>query len=171
MGFSKAVVKWRVPILVLAVLLMIPAVFGMIGTRINYDMLDYLPEDMDTVIGQNALLQEFNKGAFSFVIVEDMPENEVANLCDRFKTVEHVDTVLWFSSLSDGMIPMELLPQKIYDAFNTDHATMIAVFFDSATSADATMDAIRQIRSIAGQQCFVCGMSALVTDLKDLCEK
>lgn len=171
MGFSRAVVKWRVPILMLAVLLMIPAVLGMIGTRINYDMLDYLPEDMDTVIGQNALLQEFNKGAFSFVIVEDMPENEVANLCDKFKTVEHVDTVLWFSSLSDGMIPMELLPQKIYDAFNTEHATMLAVFFDSATSADATMDAIRQIRSIAGQQCFVCGMSALVTDLKDLCEK
>ena len=171
MRFSKAVVKYRVPILILTILLMIPSVLGMIGTRINYDMLDYLPADMDTVIGQNELLADFGKGAFSFVIVEDMPDKDVATLCEKLKTVDHVETVLWYSTLADVSIPMELLPDKLYDAFNTDSATMIAIFFDSATSADVTMDAIREIRSIAGKQCFVSGMSALVTDLKDLCEK
>ncbi len=171
MRFSKAVVKYRVPILILTILLMIPAVFGMIGTRINYDMLDYLPADMDTVVGQNELLENFGKGAFSFVIVEDMPDKDVANLCEKLKTVDHVETVLWYSTLADVSIPKELLPDELYDAFNTDSATMIAIFFDSATSADVTMDAIREIRSIAGKQCFVSGMSALVTDLKDLCEK
>ena len=171
MRFSKAVVKYRVPILILTILLMIPAVFGMIGTRINYDMLDYLPADMDTVVGQNELLEDFGKGAFSFVIVEDMPDKDVANLCEKLKTVDHVETVLWYSTLADVSIPKELLPDELYDAFNTDSATMIAIFFDSATSADVTMDAIREIRSIAGKQCFVSGMSALVTDLKDLCEK
>ena len=171
MRFSKAVVKYRVPILILTILLMIPAVFGMIGTRINYDMLDYLPADMDTVVGQNELLEDFGKGAFSFVIVEDMPDKDVANLCEKLKTVDHVETVLWYSTLADVSIPKELLPDELYDAFNTDSATMIAIFFDSATSADVTMDAIREIRSIASKQCFVSGMSALVTDLKDLCEK
>ena len=171
MHFSKAVVKYRIPILIIAVLLMIPSVLGMIGTRINYDMLDYLPDDMDTVIGQNELLEDFGKGAFSLIIVEDMPDRDVAALCDKIKEVDRVETVIWYSTLADISVPKELLPDKIYDEFNTDHSTMMAVFFDSATSADVTMDAIREIRSIAGRQCFVSGMSALVTDLKDLCEK
>ena len=166
MHFSKAVVKYRIPILIIAVLLMIPSVLGLIGTRINYDMLDYLPDDMDTVIGQNELLEDFGKGAFSLIIVEDMPDRDVAALCDKIKEVDHVETVIWYSTLADISVPKELLPDKIYDEFNTDHSTMMAVFFDSATSADVTMDAIREIRSIAGRQCFVSGMSALVTDLK-----
>ena len=171
MGFSKAVVKYRIPILILALVLLVPSVLGMVGTRINYDMLDYLPEDMDTVIGQNELLKDFGKGAFSFIVVEDMADKDVAALCDKLETVDHVETVLWYSSLADVSIPKELLPDEIYNEFNTDNATLVAVFFDSATSADVTMDAIREIRSIAGKQCFVSGMSALVTDLKDLCEK
>ncbi len=171
MRFSKAVVKHRVLILVVAVFLMIPSVFGMLGTRVNYDMLDYLPGDMDTVKGQNELLEDFGKGAFSLIIVEDMPDKEVAALVEKFKAVEHVETVLWYSSLLDISVPKELLPEAVYREFNTDHATMMAVFFDSSTSADITMDAIREIRSIAGKQCFVSGMSALVTDLKDLCEE
>ena len=171
MRFSKAVVRGRVAILILTVLLMIPAVFGMLGTRINYDMLNYLPDDMDTVIGQNALLEDFGKGAFSFIVVENMPEKDVAALQEKLESVEHVETVLWYNSLMDTSIPMQLLPDKLYDAFNTGDATMMAVFFDTATSADETMDAIREIRSIAGKQCFVSGMSALVTDLKDLCEQ
>ena len=171
MHFSKAVVRCRVPILIFTVLLLIPCVFGMINTRINYDMLDYLPSDMDTVKGQDALLEEFGKGAFSFIIVEDMPAKDVARLTEEIKKVDHVETVLWYNTLADISIPMELTPDEIYKAFNTGHSTMIAVFFDSATSADVTMDAIREIRSIAGKQCFVSGMSALVTDLKDLCEK
>ena len=171
MRFSKAVVRGRVAILILTVLLMIPAVFGMLGTRINYDMLNYLPDDMDTDIGQNALLEDFGKGAFSFIVVENMPEKDVAALQEKLESVEHVETVLWYNSLMDTSIPMQLLPDKLYDAFNTGDATMMAVFFDTATSADETMDAIREIRSIAGKQCFVSGMSALVTDLKDLCEQ
>ena len=171
MHFSKAVVRCRVPILIFTVLLLIPCVFGMINTRINYDMLDYLPSDMDTVKGQDALLEEFGKGAFSFIIVEDMPAKDVARLTKEIEKVEHVESVLWYNTLADISIPMELLPDEIYKAFNMGHSTMIAVFFDSATSADVTMDAIREIRSIAGKQCFVSGMSALVTDLKDLCEK
>lgn len=171
MRFSKAVVRGRVAILILTVILMIPAVFGMLETRINYDMLNYLPDDMDTVIGQNALLEDFGKGAFSFIVVENMPEKDVAALQEKLESVEHVETVLWYNSLMDTSIPMQLLPDKLYDAFNTGDATMMAVFFDTATSADETMDAIREIRSIAGKQCFVSGMSALVTDLKDLCEQ
>ena len=171
MRFSRAVVKYRIPILILAILLMVPSVLGMIGTRINYDMLDYLPSDIDTVVGQNELKEDFGKGAFSFIIVEDMKDKDVAALCDKIKEVDHVDSVIWYSTLADVSIPKELIPDKIYNEFNTDNATMVAVFFDSATSEDVTMDAIREIRSVAGTQCFVSGMSALVTDLKDLCEQ
>ena len=171
MRFGKAVVKLRVPILVAALVLMIPAVLGMAGTRINYDMLDYLPEDMDTVIGQNELLEDFGKGAFSFIILEEMDPEDVAAFKAEIEQVDHVDTVIWYDSFADLSVPMELLPKKLYDAFNTDHSTMMAVFFDSSTSADITMDAIREIRALCGKQCFVSGMSALVTDLKDLCEK
>ncbi len=171
MRFSKAVVKCRVPILIITLLLMIPAVLGMVGTRINYDMLDYLPSDMDTVVGQDLLKEDFGKGAFSFIILEDMPAKDVVALKEKIEKVNHVETVLWYDDLADISVPMELLPEKVWKEFNTDHSTMMAVFFDSATSEDVTMDAIREIRSIAGRQCFVSGMSALVTDLKDLCEK
>ena len=171
MRFSKAVVKWRVPIVIIAILLMIPATIGMINTRINYDMLDYLPETMDTVIGQNELMEDFGKGAFSMLVIEDIPEKDVAALKEKIEQVEHVDSVIWYDSILDLSVPMQLLPDKIYNEFNTGDATMMAVFFDSATSADVTMDAIREIRAIAGKQVFVSGMSALVTDLKDLCEQ
>ena len=171
MRFSKAVVRYRIPILIVTLALMIPAVLGMCGTRINYDMLDYLPDSMDTVIGQDQLLEDFGKGAFSFIVVENMPDRDVATLCEKIKGVEHVETVLWYSTLADLSIPKEILPDELYREFNSDSATLVAVFFDSATSADVTMDAIREIRSLTGKQCFVSGMSALVTDLKDLCEK
>ena len=171
MHMANAIVKHRILILVLCILLLIPAAIGMQNTRINYDMLDYLPEDMDTVVGQNALMDDFGKGAFSFIVVEDMPRRDVAALKEKLQQVKHVETVLWYDSVADLSIPMEMLPKKLYDAFNTENATMMAVFFDSATSADVTMDAIREIRSICGRQCFVSGMSALVTDLKDLCEQ
>lgn len=157
MRFSKAVVKYRVAILIVALVLLAPAVLGMVNTRINYDMLDYLPEDMDTVIGQNELLNDFGKGAFSLVIVENMPAKDVAALKEKIAAVEHVDSVVWYDSLADLRLPMELLPDSLYEKFNTENATLMAVFFDSATSADVTMDAIREIRSLAGQQCFVTG--------------
>lgn len=171
MKFSEAVVKRRILILIIAAVLMIPSVLGMAATRINYDMLNYLPEDMDTVKGQNLLTEEFGKGAFSFIVAENMPDKEVAKLRDKISEVEHVDSVLWYDSLMDISVPKEMLPDKIYSAFNTDNSTMLAVFFDTSTSSDETIDAIHEIRNIAGKQCFVSGMSALVTDLKDLCEQ
>ncbi len=171
MRFAKTVVKWRVPILIAAVLLMIPSVFGIIGTRINYDMLTYLPEDMETVAGQGELMEDFGKGAFSFIIVEDMKPKDVAALKEKIEGIDHVDTALWYDSLADITVPMELLPDSIYDEFNSENSTMIAVFFDTSTSSDLTMQAIRDIRKAAGEQCFVSGLSAMVTDLKDLCER
>ena len=149
---------------------MLPSFYCMTHTRINYDMLDYLPADMDTVKGQDELMEDFGKGAFSFIVVEGMPVSEVSALKSRIEQVDHVETVLWYDSISDVSVPMELLPDKLYNAFNSGDATMMAVFFDSATSADVTMDAIREIRAAADSRCFVSGMSALVTDLKDLCE-
>ena len=171
MRFSKAVVKYRVPILILTLILMIPSALGMAKTRVNYDMLTYLPEDMDTVVGQNELLEDFNKGAFTFLIFEDMPEKDVAALKEKVEQVDHVDTVLWYDSLADLSVPMSLLPDKLYNEFNSENSTMMAVFFDSGTSEDVTMDAVKQIRAICGEQCFVSGMTALVVDLKDLCEQ
>ena len=170
MKFAKSVVKYRIPILLTAELLMLPSFYCMTHTRINYDMLDYLPADMDTVKGQDELMEDFGKGAFSFIVVEGMPVSEVSALKSRIEQVDHVETVLWYDSISDVSVPMELLPDKLYNAFNSGDATMMAVFFDSATSADVTMDAIREIRAAADSRCFVSGMSALVTDLKDLCE-
>ena len=171
MYFSKAVVKYRIPILILTVILMIPSVIGMINTRVNYDMLTYLPSDMETVVGQNELLKDFDKGAFTFLILEDMSNKDVAKLKEKVEAIDHVDTVLWYDSLADLSIPMELLPDSVYKEFNSDHSTMMAVFFDTGTSDDLTMDAVEEIRSVCGKQCFVSGMTALVVDLRDLCEK
>ena len=171
MKFGKWVVKCRIPILVLAVALLIPSLIGMIMTRINYDMLTYLPGDIDTVVGQDILMDEFGKGAFSFVIIEGMDPKDVSSLREDISHVDHVDTVLWYDDFADVSVPMEILPSKLYDAFNSGDSTMLAIFFDTSTSSDDTMEAITAIRSIAGKQCFVSGMSAMVTDLKDLCEK
>lgn len=171
MKFGKWVVKCRIPILVLAVALLVPSLIGMIMTRINYDMLTYLPGDIDTVVGQDILMDEFGKGAFSFVIIEGMDPKDVSSLREDISHVDHVDTVLWYDDFADVSVPMEILPSKLYDAFNSGDSTMLAIFFDTSTSSDDTMAAITAIRSIAGKQCFVSGMSAMVTDLKDLCEK
>ena len=171
MKFARGVVRLRVPILVLTVILLIPAVLGMVSTRVNYDMLTYLPGEIDTVVGQDQLMEEFHKGAFSFLIFEDMPEKQVAALKQQVERIDHVDTVLWYDSLADLSIPMELLPKDLYQAFNTEHSTMMAVFFDSSTSADETMEAVEQIRAVCGKQCFVSGMTALVVDLRNLCER
>lgn len=171
MRFSKAVVKYRIPILILTLILMIPSVIGMAATRVNYDMLTYLPDDMETVIGQEELLEDFSKGAFTFLIFEDMPDKDVAKLKEKVEAIDHVDTVLWYDSLADLSVPMDLLPDSIYSEFNTDHSTMMAVFFDTGTSDDQTMEAVKQIRLVCGEQCFVSGMTALVVDLRDLCEQ
>ncbi|MBR5356421.1 MAG: MMPL family transporter, partial [Lachnospiraceae bacterium] len=171
MKFAKGVVKSRVIILIVAISLMIPCLYGMLHTRINYDMLTYLPKTMDTVKGQDILMEDFGKGAFSFVVIEGMNNKDVSVLAEKIRGIDHVETVLWYDSFMDVDIPMEMLPDKVYDLFNKGDATMLAIFFDSSTSADVTMEAIKNIRSVCNKDCFVSGMSALVTDLKALCEQ
>jgi predicted RND superfamily exporter protein len=169
--FGRWVAKHRILILVLAVLLLIPSIIGMVKTRINYDMLTYLPDDMDTIIGQNILLDEFGKGAFSIVVVEGMEPKDISAMKAQVEQIDHVESVIWYDTLMDVTVPMELLPEKYYDAFNRDDETLMAIFFDSSTSSDETIEAITNVRNTVGEKCFVTGMSALVTDLKDLCEK
>ena len=167
---SKAIVKHRSLILIIAAVLIIPSVIGMVGTRINYDMLSYLPDDIETIEGQDILLKDFGKGAFSFVIVDGMEDKDISNLRGKLEKIDNVDSVIWYDSLMDISVPKEVLPDEIYNAFNSGDSTVMAVFFKTSTSADETMQAIKEIRKTAGKSCFVTGMSAVVTDLKDLCE-
>lgn len=169
--FSKGVVKHRKIVLLICLFLLVPSFLGMLGTRINYDMLTYLPDNLDTVKGQNILMDDYGKGAFSVILLEGKTPTEAANLQTKLENVEHVDSVLWYSSAVSTDVPMQMLPQRYYDAFNKDNATLMAVFFDTSTSADETIMAIGQIREISGDSAYVTGMSALVKDLKDLCEK
>ena len=170
-NFGKKVVKYRVLILILGVLLLIPSVFGYLHTRVNYDVLTYLPDNIETMKGQDILVNDFGTGAFSMFIVDGMEEKDVAELKEKIEKVDHVANVIWYDSISDISVPMSMLPDDIYDVFNSDTGTMMAIFFDEGTSSDGTMDAIAQIRGIAGKQCFLSGMSAVVTDTKNLAEK
>ena len=170
-NFGKKVVKYRVLILILGVLLLIPSVFGYLNTRVNYDVLTYLPDNIETMKGQDILVNDFGTGAFSMFIVDGMEEKDVAELKEKIEKVDHVANVIWYDSIADISVPMSMLPDDIYDVFNSDTGTMMAIFFDEGTSSDETMDAIAQIRKIAGKQCFLSGMSAVVTDTKNLAEK
>lgn len=169
--FGKAVVKSRVAILIISFLLLIPSAFGYLHTRVNYDVLTYLPEDIETMKGQDIMVEDFGIGAFSMFMVDGMESKDVAALKADIEKVDHVENVLWYDSVADISIPQSMLPDKIYDVFNTDTGTMMAIFFDEGTSSDGTMEAITQIRKLAGKQCFLSGMSAIVTDTKELAEK
>lgn len=166
--FGRGVVKLRVPILIVSVLLLIPSIFGFVSTRINYDILSYLPSDIETMKGQDIMLDEFGKGGFSLVMLDGMDDKDVEKVKEKIEKVDHVCDVLWYDTLADVSLPKEVLPDDIYDFFNTDNSTMMAVFFDEATSADGSLEAVKEIRSIAGEQCFVSGMSSVVEDIKDL---
>ena len=170
-NFGKKVVKYRVLILILGVLLLIPSVLGYLNTRVNYHVLTYLPDNIETMKGQDILVNDFGTGAFSMFIVDGMEEKDVAELKEKIEKVDHVANVIWYDSIADISVPMSMLPDDIYDVFNSDTGTMMAIFFDEGTSSDGTMDAIAQIREIAGKQCFLSGMSAVVTDTKNLAEK
>lgn len=166
--FGRGVVKLRVPILIVSVLLLIPSIFGFLSTRINYDILSYLPSDIETMKGQDIMLDEFGKGGFSLVMLDGMDDKDVEKVKEKIEKVDHVCDVLWYDTLADVSLPKEVLPDDIYDFFNKDNSTMMAVFFDEATSADGSLEAVKEIRSIAGEQCFVSGMSSVVEDIKDL---
>ena len=165
---GKLVVKYRKLILILAVVLIIPAFIGFLNTRVNYDMLNYLPASMDTVKGQQAMLDEFHKGAFSMIITENLSPSEQASLEAKIKAVDHVDTVLGFGTLNNANIPSEILPDNIYEKFHKGNESLIAVFFDTSTSADETIQAVKDIRNIVDDKAHVSGMSAFVLDLREL---
>ena len=170
-NLGKKIVKYRVTILIIGILLLIPSVFGYLKTRVNYDILYYLPDHIDTMQGQDILMEDFGKGAFAMEIVEGMQEKDVADVKAKIQEVDGVADVIWYDSVADLSVPMEVLPNKLRDAFNTDNATLMAIFFDDTTSADSTMEAIGQIRKVTGRQCYLSSMSAVVTDIKDLSER
>lgn len=169
--FGEKIVKYRVPIFIIALLLLIPSVIGYLNTRVNYDILAYLPGDIETMKGQDILVEEFGTGAFSLFVAEGMEEKEVVSLKEKIEEVDNVSRVIWYDSFADISVPMSVLPDHIKDAFHTENTTLMAIIFSETTSADSTMDAIKEIKSIAGKQCFLSGMSAVVTDTKDLSEK
>ena len=168
---SKKIVKFRVPILILSIILLIPAVWGYVNTRINYDVLTYLPEDIETMQGQEIMTNDFGIGAFSMLMVDGMEDKEIVKLKEKVEKVDGVENVLWYDSLADISVPQSVLPSKLYDEYNTEDGTMMAVFFKDGTSSDETMKAITEIRKITGEQCFLSGMSAIVEDTKELAEK
>lgn len=168
---GKKIVKFRVPILILSIILLIPAVWGYVNTRINYDVLTYLPEDIETMQGQEIMTNDFGIGAFSILMVDGMEDKEIVKLKEKVEKVDGVENVLWYDSLADISVPQSVLPSKLYDEYNTEDGTMMAVFFKDGTSSDETMKAITEIRKITGEQCFLSGMSAIVEDTKELAEK
>lgn len=170
---GRGIVKARIPILVISILLLIPAALGYINTRVNYDILYYLPKEIDTMQGQDILLDEFQKGAYAIVLVDGMHGRELTKLEDKIENVDHVAKLISYNSIVGGDIPLEMIPEKLRSQFyNSDKdSTMLAIFFDDTTSSDGTMNAIKEIRKVTDGQCFISGMSAVVTDTKTLSEK
>ncbi|MCM1316195.1 MAG: MMPL family transporter [Prevotella sp.] len=168
--FGEKIVRHKVLILLIGIVMLIPCTIGYINTRVNYDLLSYLPEDIETMIGQNILKDEFGKGGFSFVIIEGMPDKDVEKVKEQLESVDHVAQVLWYDSIADISVPKEILPEKYYNFFNSEDSTMMIVFFDDTTSADGTLQAIDTMRKITSEQCFISGMSAITADMKHLSE-
>lgn len=167
----KLIVKYRVAILVFGIFLLIPSAMGYLKTRVNYDILYYLPDDIETMKGQEILQEDFGKGAFAMEIVEGMSTKEVAEVKEKIEKVDGVADVIWYDSVMDLSIPIDMLFNQWKDVFHTEDATLMAIFFEDTTSADSTMDAITEIRKITNEQCYLSGMSAVVTDIKALSEK
>ena len=169
--FGKGVVKSRFIIFIAAILLLIPSVFGYLHTRVNYDILSYLPEDIETMKGQDILVDEFGTGAFSTFVVDGMSNKDVSTLKAKIEQVDHVKSVLWYDSVADISIPTDMLPEKLQKVFLSDEGTLMFILYDTTMSADETMEAVEQIRAISNEQCFLSGMSAVVTDIRDLSDK
>lgn len=166
---GKWIAKHRILIVLIGILLLIPSVIGTIKTRINYDILSYLQESLETVKGQDVMVDEFGTGAFSMVVVEDMPLKDVQKLKNKFEEIEHVKKVLWYDDIADISVPTSMMPKDLKDIFFADDSTMMLVLFDNTTSSDEAMEAVTNMRAIADKQCFISGMSGVVTDIKNLC--
>ena len=165
---GKWITKHKNIILVIAFILLIPAGIGYVSTRVNYDVLSYLPERLETIKGQDILVDEFGMGAFSMVVVEDMPMKDAAKLEKQLESIDHVKDVLWYDDAVDISVPTEMIPEDLRKAFFNGKATMMIALFDDTTSADDTMDAITQIRKVVGKNVYASGMSGVVTDIKNL---
>ena len=168
---GKWIARHRVLILILGILLVVPSVIGMAKTRVNYDLLSYLPEHLETVKGQDLLVDEYGMGAFSMVVAEDMELKDVQKLKEAFEEIPHVKEVLWYDDITDITVPVEMLPDDLEEAFFRGDATMLLALFDNTTSSDEAMDAVTQMRKNADKQCFISGMTGVVTDIKNLCLK
>ena len=166
---GKWIAKHRILIVLIGILLLIPSVIGTIKTRINYDILSYLPESLETVKGQDVMVEEFGTGAFSMVVVEDMPLKDVQKLKNKFEEIEHVKKVLWYDDIADISVPTSMMPKDLKNIFFADDSTMMLVLFDNTTSSDEAMEAVTNMRAIVDKQCFISGMSGVVTDIKNLC--
>ena len=166
---GKWIAKHKILICILGFLLIIPSILGIIKTRINYDLLSYLPDTLETVSGQDILVDEFGMGAFSMVVVEDMEMKDVQKLEEKFSEVEHVKDVLWYDDVADITLPVDMIPENLKKSFFNGNATMMLVLFDNTTSSDDAMEALTEMRKIADQQCFISGMTGIVTDIKNLC--
>lgn len=166
---GKWIAKHRILIVLIGILLLIPSVIGTIKTRINYDILSYLPESLETVKGQDVMVDEFGTGAFSMVVVEDMPLKDVQKLKNKFEEIEHVKKVLWYDDIADISVPTSMMPKDLKNIFFADDSAMMLVLFDNTTSSDEAMEAVTNMRAIADKQCFISGMSGVVTDIKNLC--
>lgn len=171
MKLGKHVVNMRIPILILALVLLIPSAIGYLKTRTNYDILTYLPKDIETMKGQNILAEDFGTGAFSMVVVEGLPDRDIAKLADKIEEVDHVKRVLSYPSATDGTVPIELLPDELRSTIQQGDAQLMMVFYDTTLSADETLNAVEDIRAIAGKSVFIGGMSAVVIDTKNLSDK
>ncbi|MBQ5734565.1 MAG: MMPL family transporter, partial [Lachnospiraceae bacterium] len=170
-NFGKKIVKHRKLVIIICLLLMIPAVIGYAFTHVNYDLLNYLPGDLETMKGQDILVDEFGMGAFTMVIVEDMPDKDVAALKAKIEQVDCVKDVLWYDPVADLSLPVDLLPDELKDAFYKDNATMMIALLEDTTSADRSMEAIKEIRKLCNEQCFASGMTGLIEDVKELSDK
>lgn len=166
--FGKWLTRHKAVVLIIAFLLLIPATIGYVSTRINYDLLSYLPNSLETVSGQDTMVDEFGMGAFSMIVVEDMEKKDIVALKEKLKKVNHVEDVIWYDDAMDITVPTEMLPDKLREGLFNGNATMMIALFDNTTSADSTMDAITEMRSIVKKQAFISGMSGVVTDIKNL---
>ena len=169
--FGKWIAKHRIFVLILAAALLIPAFYGYVQLHVNYDILYYLPDNIETMQGQQILLEDFGRGAYAMFVAEGMTDGQAAQLKARLEQVDHVADIIWYDSVLDVSVPAEILPEELYDKFHSEDATLMAIFFDTGISEDVTMDAIDEMRDIAGEQCFLSSMSAIVTDTKHLVEK
>ena len=165
---GKWIAKHRVIILMICILLSVPAVFGMAATKINYDLLSYLPKTLETVEGQDILVDEYGMGAFSMVVVEDMKLKDVQKLEEKISKIEHVKDVLWYDDAADISLPVDMIPKDLRTAFFNGDATMMLALFDNTTSSDESMDAVTEMRKVVGKQCFISGMTGIVTDIKNI---